>query len=352
MSTTTSLDHEVVDRLMDKLYPILGGHIYFQTLSAAVQLNLFGLLKQHGQLTLREAADHLGIEQKPARILLLGCTTLGLVLKSGPMYSNSELADRLLVEDAPGNAVAIIKWQHFINYRAMYWFYDALLANKNVGLCDFAGNEPTLYQRLAHDPKLEKIFQDAMESISVQANEMLAEYVDFSDIRHLVDVGGGNGSNAIALAREYSHLHATVFDSPSVCRIAEENIQSAGLSDRIDVMPGNCFSDEFPKDADCLLFAHFFTIWSKKQNQAILEKCYRSLPVGGSVIIFNMMQSDDEDGPMSAALGSPYFLTLATGNGMLYTWKEYESWIREAGFATVTRQRLPRDHGALIGIKG
>jgi len=107
MSTTTSLDHEVVDRLMDKLYPILGGHIYFQTLSAAVQLNLFGLLKQHGQLTLREAADHLGIEQKPARIMLLGCTTLGLVLKSGPMYSNSELADRLLVEDAPGNAVAI-----------------------------------------------------------------------------------------------------------------------------------------------------------------------------------------------------------------------------------------------------
>ncbi len=79
-----------------------------------------------------EIAQRLDIEQKPARILLLGCATLGLVCKSGPSYSNSKLADRLLVNDGPGNLVAIIKWQHFINYRAMYRFYDALRENKNV----------------------------------------------------------------------------------------------------------------------------------------------------------------------------------------------------------------------------
>ena len=64
-----------------------------------------------------------------------------------------------------------------------------------------------------------------------------------------------------------------------------------------------------------------------------------------------MMQNDQENGPLSSAVGSPYFLTLATGKGMLYTWSEYETWFREAGFKSVKRHQLIRDHGAIIGIK-
>jgi len=342
---------EVSEEELQTLYRVMGGHIYFQTLSAAVRLDLFGLLKQHGPLTRSQIAEHLGIEEKPARILLLGCTTLELLHKSGDTYANTNLAAHLLVRDAPGNVVPVILWQHHINYRAMSRFYDALRANRNVGLDEFEGDEPTLYGRLARNPALETIFQDAMQSISVQANHMLAEFVDFSKVRHLVDVGGGNGSNIITLARKYPHLRATVFDSPSVCRIAEENIEAAGLPERLDAVPGNCFLDNFPESADCLLFCHFFTIWSEEQNQKLLRKCYDALPPGGSVVIFNMMQWDSETGPLTAAMGSPYFLTLATGEGMLYTWSEYETWLREAGFATIQRHRLPKDHGAIIGAK-
>jgi hypothetical protein len=84
----------------------------------------------------------------------------------------------------------------------------------------------------------------------------------------------------------------------------------------------------------------------------LLRKAYDALAPGGSVIVFNMMQSDDETGPLTAAMGSPYFLTLATGQGMLYTWREYQTWMRDAGFAAVRTQKLPRDHGAIIGVKG
>ena len=64
-----------------------------------------------------------------------------------------------------------------------------------------------------------------------------------------------------------------------------------------------------------------------------------------------MMQRDSEDGPHRAAMGSPYFLTLATGEGMLYTWREYMQWMSDAGFRSVTRRLLPRDHGFIIGRK-
>lgn len=352
----TALRRQLVERWLwrrqlEKLYLVLGGHIFFQTLSAAVELDLFSLLARQRRMTRSEIAECLGLEEKPARILLLGCTALGLLKKRGASYSNSRLAERYLARGMRGNIIPIVEWQHHINYRAMHAFAASLKANRNVGLEEFEGHERTLYERLARRPELEAIFQSAMEMISAQANTILATHVDLSHVRCLVDVGGGNGTNIIALARRYPGLRAMVFDSPSVCRIARENIRAAALEERLGAVEGDCFRDPFPPGVDCLLFAHFFTIWSEEKNRMLLKKSFDALGPGGSVIIFNMMQSDDETGPLSAAMGSPYFLTIATGEGMLYTRREYETWMKEAGFAEVKTYTLPMDHGAVIGVK-
>jgi predicted O-methyltransferase YrrM len=335
----------------DRFWLILGGHLFFQTLRAATRLELFTHLAERPGLTRPQIAELLGLEEKPARILLLGCTALGLVRKQGAGYANAPLAQLLLVRGGPKSIRSLIELEHHVIYRPMQSFLEALKENRNVGLREYKGNEPTLYQRLAHHPELEKIFQDAMEDISVQANAAFAQFVDLSRVRRLVDVGGGNGANIITLARKYPQMRATVFDSPTVCEIARANIKAAGLADRLDAVPGNAFADKFPAGADAILFAHFFTIWSEEKDRLLLKKAFDALPPGGSVLLFNMMQADTEDGPLSAAFGSPYFLTLATGEGMLYTWSEYETWMRQAGFADVGRQVLPRDHGIIRGVK-
>jgi ubiquinone/menaquinone biosynthesis C-methylase UbiE len=335
----------------ERLYFVLGGHIFFQTLSAAIELDLFSLLAQHGKLTRPQIAQQLGTAEQPTRILLLGCVTLGLLRKRGVFYSNTFLANRLFVRSSRTNIVDVVRWQHYINYKGMHHFGEAIRQNSNVGLIEFRGTERTLYERLTHHPELEAIFQSAMQNISSQANVMLARHLDLSKAAHLLDVGGGNGSNVILMAERFSHLRATVFDSPSVCAIARERIQQAGMADRVGTFPGNCFTDPFPRDVDAILFAHFLTIWSASRNRALLRKCYEHLPKGGCVVVFNMMQRDTEDGPPSAAMGSPYFLTLATGEGMLYTWREYITWMREAGFASVSKTILPRDHGLIVGRK-
>ena len=345
------IENLLIKKHIDKFYLIAGGHIFFQTLSASVELGLFSLLDEHPGLTCSEIASRLKTQEKPIRILLLGCTTLGLVRKQSNAYFNRKMTTALLTRKSPHNILDVVRWQHHINYKAMHSFYDAIRENKNVGLKEFEGDEPFLYGRLTHTPELELIFQEAMQAISVQSNAMLARFVDLSRYKHLVDVGGGNATNIITLAKKYPKLRATVFDSASVCEIARENIKKAGLEDRLNAVPGNCFDDPFPEGADCIIFCHFFTIWSEQNNQRLLEKCHKSLPKGGAAIIFNMMQSDREDGPLSAAMGSPYFLTLATGEGMLYTWSEYEAWMRAANFRTVKKQILIRDHGAIIGIK-
>ena len=351
LPTTRFVEGIILRRQIERLYFVFGGHIFFQTLRTAVQLDLFTLLAREGPLTRQQIAARLHIDEQPARIVVLGLTVTGLLRKRGAHYSNSHLAGTLFVKDSPRKITAYVELQHRAMYKGLYWMLESVREYRNVGIKEFPGDEPTLYQRLAHDPDVEKIFQDAMQELSVQSNADMARFVDLKDVKHLVDVGGGDGTNIIAMARRWPHLRATVFDSPTVCEIARKNIAAAGLGDRLDAVPGDCFVDPFPKDADGLMFAHFFTIWGEKKDRELLAKCYAALPSHGKVIIFNMMQRDDETGPLSAAVGSPYFLSLATGLGMLYSWHEYETWMREAGFRGVQRHRLLRDHGLIVGTK-
>lgn len=330
---------------------IFGGHIYFQTLYAAVKLDLFSLLANRGPMSQEEIASALGIESQPARILLLGLTSVNLLKKDAEQYSNVPIGNMLLCKEAPRNLVKAIEWEHEIVYQGMFHFYESLKANKNLGLEVFKGDEKTLYERLAHVEEKNQIFQDAMNQFSVLANSDLVKHVDFSAIDYLVDIGGGDGTNLMQIAEAFPHIRGAVFDLPSVCPITEKNLKNKGYNKRIGTVSGHCFEDPFPKDVDCFLFSHFMTIWSEEKNRILFQKAYDALDKGGKVMIFNQMQDDDRQGPLFASIGSPYFLTIATGEGMLYTWQEYKDWMKDAGFRNIQSYELPRDHGVIIGEK-
>lgn len=340
-----------------RVLPVLFGPIYFQALSAAVRMDLFTKLAKKRRLTLAEISSELSIQPKQARVLVDVLVALGLIkrcwrAKDGqPCFRNGWLTTQYLSTTSEYRVNAIVEWYHHIVYKPMFHFHEALRTGQNVGLKEISGGGETLYERLVEHPELEKIFQDAMQQISHLANRSLAEFVDLSDVKKLIDVGGGNGSNIIALAKRHEHLQAMVFDSASVREIALNNIATHGLDKRLSALTGNCFSDPYPEDADCYLYCHFMDIWSEEQNRMLIEKTYAALPQDGKIMVFDIMQNDNGKGPLTAAAGHPYFLTLATGDGFIYSAGEYEQWIREAGFSQVWRVYLPQDHVVVIGRK-
>lgn len=336
----------------DRLMLISEGHAAFQVLWAAVELGVFEALSEQPGMTRKQIASHLGLSDQPTRILMVGLAALGLVRKEGDTFFNAELTQQRLLRDKPGSLTAVLGWQHYIVYPGLVDFVEALKEGTNIGLRHFPGEGDRLYQRLVSHPEIEKVFQDAMSALSQQANSQLVESLDLQNVTHLLDVGGGDATNAIRVARKFPHIRVTVFDSPSICEIAKENIVRQGVSNQVDTIHGDLFTTPFPAGIDAIIYCHMFTIWSPEENQQILRKTCDALPVGGMVIVFNMMGNDEDTGPISTALGSLYFLTIATGKGMLYSWCDYEKWMHLAGFSEVKRiEKLPMDHGVFIGIK-
>lgn len=86
--------------------------------------------------------------------------------------------------------------------------------NRNAVLDEFPGEGKNLYQRLAGNHELENIFHEAMGAYTRLSPQML-ELREFLKVRHLFDVGGGDGSNAIRLCRLFPHLQMTILEIPS-----------------------------------------------------------------------------------------------------------------------------------------
>jgi L-tyrosine C(3)-methyltransferase len=343
VATRPELDYE-------GLAAIACGHSAFRLLMAGVELNLFTILSQRGALSRAAISEALSLDAQPTRILLNGLVALRLLRRDGAMYKNAAVSERHLVVGGPHCQIAILGWQRDIVYPGLQDFTESLRQNRNVGLRRFHGSGDTLYERLSADPALEKVFQQAMSALSTQANHALAATIDLSGTRHLVDLGGGDGTNAINLARRFPHLRITVFDRESVLGSTREAVARAGLSDRIATAAGDFLRDPLPRDADAMLLAHIVTIWSPEHNDTLFRKCRAALAPGGRLLVFGMVSYDDESGPLINALGSPYFQAIATGEGMLYTGGEIAEWLRDAGFV-VERAALPMEHALFTARK-
>src|SRR5919201_4888639 len=83
------------------LMQIATGFWAFKTLAAAHELDLFRRLAGGAETTAQELARELGIEQRPAEMLLTGRASLGLPERGPHGYRNTALSERFLVRGTP-----------------------------------------------------------------------------------------------------------------------------------------------------------------------------------------------------------------------------------------------------------
>ncbi|MGY1456689.1 methyltransferase [Streptomyces sp. SS8] len=336
---------------LGRLVPVLFGHAAFQQLNAGCGLGLFELLDADGPLPAGKVADGLGLARRAAETLLLGTTALGLTTVEDGAYRNGPPVAAAFREGLWPVLRDIVEFQDRVSYLPAADYAESLRTGENVGIRHFPGTTRDLYTRLSGVPGLEELFYRCMHSWSRLSNPVLVERTDFSGTRRVLDVGGGDAVNAIALARAHPSLRVTVLDRAGALEVADRNVREAGLEERIDTCAADIFTDLYPGGHDCVLFAHQFVIWSPEQNLALLRKAYEAVEPGGRVLVFNAFSDDDGAGPLYAALDNVYFTTLPFRHSTIYRWQECEAWLREAGFTDVRRTTGPgwTPHGVVSG---
>jgi predicted O-methyltransferase YrrM len=158
---------------------------------------------------------------------------------------------------------------------------------------------------------------------------VLAARVPLESSRRLLDVGGGTGIHSIACLQRYPRLRAVVWDRPEVLKVAAEMAAEYGVSDRLELCPGDMFVDPVPAVADAVLLSNVLHDWDEGECQTLIARCAAALSSGGRLLIHDVFLDDALDGPLPIALYSAALFTFTEGRA--YSGGEYRGWLTAAG---------------------
>jgi len=139
--------------------------------------------------------------------------------------------------------------------------------------------------KLQHDWAQAARVQIAQEQRAVTADvacALCATLPPFQHARRLLDLGGGPGLVAIALAHVQAALTGVVFEYAEAAAVAQEHINAAGLSQRLQAIGGDLNTDDFGADYDlvwCSSVLHFVA-----DIADVLTRLYRAMRPGGVLV--------------------------------------------------------------------
>lgn len=140
------------------------------------------------------------------------------------------------------------------------------------------------FEYLADHPEEAAVFDEAMGAFTAMISVAVAAAYDFSSLRTIIDVGGGEGALLTGILRENPNLRGTVFDLPRLAEGARRQIAAAGLADRY-AFAGGDFFEAVPGGFDAYMLKHVIHDWDDARAVRILETCRRAMGPDAKLLI-------------------------------------------------------------------
>ncbi|GJE40311.1 methyltransferase [Methylobacterium persicinum] len=326
------LTRHIARRNTRTLFDLCAGFVYAQVLTACIRLDLFGKLAD-GPVTGADLALRLGLAPDKARTLLLAACSLDLIRElPGDRFALADLG--AAVTGNPGIAAMV---EHHALLYADLADPVALLRGESgpTGLSrywPYAGGEPVGSEAAAPYGALMGTSQGMI------AQDIL-DACDLSGIRHLMDVGGGEGAFIAAAAARLPNARLTLFDLPAVAERARLRLDRAGPGERI-VCRGGSFHAGLPEGADAISLVRVLHDHDDGVVQGLLRAAFAALAPGGRLIIAEPLAGT----PGAEPVGHAYFgfYLLAMGSGRPRTAEELSHMAQAAGFERVKEHKTRR----------
>lgn len=286
---------------------------------AGAELNVWSVL-DGDRLTAREAAERLEADLRATTMLLDALAALGLLDKQADRYSVPDSLAAWLFEESPETVLPMLR--HRMNI-LRGWAQLAWTVRAGI---------PAPQQGSIRGPAADRAaFVAAMHSVSGPVADELVARLGPPQFTHLLDVGGASGTWTLAFLRTTPDARATLFDLPDAVEQARRRISESDAAGRVDLVPGDFYTDPLPTGADYAWVSAIVHQHSRERNRALFGKVYDALAPGGRIGIRDVVMQADKVQPVEGALFAINML-VNTETGGTFSFAELAADLQAAGF--------------------
>lgn len=267
------------------------------------------------------------------KVVLESCLSAGVVYIANEKYALDKAGYCFL-----SDGISQINFD-FINdvcYLGLFDLDRSLDEKKPLGLRAL-GNWPTVYEGLSQLPEPARSSWFAFDHYYSDTSfpDILPDVFATAPAR-VMDVGANTGKFASAALAYNSSVELNLVDLPQQLDVADQNLRSAGLADRIKLHPVDMLQDNsaFPGGMDLVWMSQFLSCFSEEVIASILRRAASSLNPAGQLLILDTFWDRQRYDIASYCLinTSPYFSAIASGNSKVYESGDYIRLAESAGF--------------------
>lgn len=284
-------------------------------------------------LTVDELASRCGANAPMLGRTLRTVASTGLLRTVSPGRYELTEAGRSMLE---GTGLMAVK---YIADPEVWGAFGELPETIRTGQPPFVLRNGSLYDYLTAHPETQAAFDKYMAGQHAPVAARLAEAVDFSGMRTVVDVGGGNGACIAAILRAHPGPRGILVELERAVPTARKYLAESDIGDRCDVVAGDYFT-AVPAGADAYLLSHVIHNWNDEKATEILRTVRAAMPDHGRVLIVEAVLPDDDRPHWGKDLDMRLLSVLG---GAERTETEYSALLGEAGLRLDTVTELHRE---------
>jgi len=315
---------------------LLTAYQHSAIVAAAVRTGVADALAE-GPADAATVAAAKGLNERAVRMLLGAMAALGLAVH--------DAGDRFRLSDS-GAELARAHPRSIASIVEKEWFFYRVWAGLDDAIVDGHARIGPWRERLEADPAQSRSFLLALDDLAARFGGELPGLAGADAAGRVLDVGGGAGSHAAALAAGGDGVEVTVLDLPAVEPILRER------HPELRFVAGDLEAPRFGRPEgerwDTILLANILHDHSPERAGAIVAQAAGLLAPGGSLLLYEWVLNDDRDTPSAVALFALMMLVENEG-GAAYTETELRGWLAAAGLDDV---QVRRGGGPIAVVSG
>lgn len=303
---------------------LLRAYLPAAALGAALELGLFWQLKD-APASASGIAEKLDIPLTRCQHWLEYLLELGLLVKTDNRFLPSPTAREAILESRSISTWSILAGEARERLPVVQNLTDHI--HEKGSLWVKLGLKPPDYAaKLNENPDYARQFTRMLYELHQDEAQELAKNLDLSDVKKMLDVGGGSGVMSYALLRLYPQLEVVVFDQANVCIAGREIAAEIGFEERITFLPGNFLKDELPDGFDLILESDVGIF-----SEYLFKKFWQALNPTGKLVILDY-SFETESVNRIQLTGRQLFHSLENPDFSFETINDLKTMLAHAGF--------------------